>query len=115
LPLYDYLCAECRQVNEILVQRAADAGESLRCPHCGSAEMMKLVSRVNFRMSRKAAYSDDFMHKAVPFLKQQPETAQRFAEGKGSEDARAFHIAERIGQQIDLQLEKNVLRRRSES
>ena len=73
--------------------------------------MVKLVSVVNFKMARKSAYSDDFMHKALPFLRQQPETARRFAEGKGSDDARAFQIAEHIGQKIDRQLEKEVLRK----
>jgi hypothetical protein len=73
--------------------------------------MVKLVSVVNFKMAGKPAYSDDFMHKALPFLRRQPETARRLAEGKGSDDARAFQIAERIGQEIDHRLEKEVLRK----
>jgi putative FmdB family regulatory protein len=111
MPLYDYRCDECRQVTEVLVNRPADAAKPPRCPHCGSARMVKLVSIVNFKMARKSAYSDDFMDKALPFLRQQPETARRFAEGKGSDDARAFQIAEHIGQEIDQRLEKEVLRK----
>jgi putative FmdB family regulatory protein len=111
MPLYDYHCNECRQVTEVLVHRSADAGKPPRCPHCGSPRMLKLVSIVNFKIATKSAYSDDFMHRALPFLRQQPETAHRFAEGKGSDDARAFQIAEHIGQEIDQRLEKEVLRK----
>jgi len=56
---------------------------------------------VGFKIAQRAKYGEDFLHKARPFLRAQKETAQYFAEGKGSEDARTFALAEKIGEHID--------------
>ena len=58
-------------------------------------------SLVRFKVARRAKYSDEFLDKATPFLKTQRETAKYFAEGKGSEDAKTFKLAEQIGERID--------------
>ena len=42
MPIYEYRCAKCGQVTEILV-RGARAGD-LRCEKCGAKEMEKLFS-----------------------------------------------------------------------
>jgi putative FmdB family regulatory protein len=41
MPIYDYSCRECGKVSEILVRTSE--GE-VRCPHCGSGDMGRLVS-----------------------------------------------------------------------
>ena len=56
---------------------------------------------VSFKVAKPSKYSEAFLHKARPFLRAQIETAQYFAEGKGSEDAKTFQLAERIGARID--------------
>ena len=63
--------------------------------------MAKLISRVGFKVAKPAKYGEDFLHKARPFLRAQKETAEYFAEGKGSEDAKTFDLAEKIGERID--------------
>jgi hypothetical protein len=68
---------------------------------CGSAATVKVISRVSFKVARQAKYSEEFLDKAKPFLKRQKQTAEYFAEGKGSEDSKTFHLAEQIGGRID--------------
>jgi hypothetical protein len=58
-------------------------------------------TRPRFKVARRAKYSDEFLDKATPFLKTQRGTARYFAEGKGSEDAKTFKLAEQIGERID--------------
>jgi hypothetical protein len=67
---------------------------------------VKVISRVSFNVARRAKYSEDFLDKAKPFLKTQKQTAEYFAEGKGSEDSKTFQLAERIGERIDRTLAK---------
>ncbi|HWP60216.1 MAG TPA: FmdB family zinc ribbon protein [Candidatus Acidoferrales bacterium] len=110
MPLYDYRCEECHAVSEILV-RLADLQSPPSCPGCGSTRMVRLISPVNFKVARRPAYSEEFIGKSLPFLKRQPETARYLAEGEGSEEARAVHVAERIGREIDRQLETHVFKK----
>jgi hypothetical protein len=46
-------------------------------------------------------------------LRAQKETAEFFAEGKGSEDAKTFQLAERIGESIDRTLAARLPPRKS--
>ena len=73
----------------------------MSCAQCGSRAMSKVISRVSFKVAKPAKYSEAFLHKARPFLRARKETAQCFAEAKGSEDAKTFQLAERIGERID--------------
>ena len=41
MPLYDYLCLECKNTTEILVTRS---NEEPCCPDCGSKKMKKMLS-----------------------------------------------------------------------
>jgi putative FmdB family regulatory protein len=41
MPLYDYLCTECRKTSEILVTRSS---EEPCCPVCGSRKVKKMLS-----------------------------------------------------------------------
>jgi putative FmdB family regulatory protein len=42
MPIYDYKCRECGRVSEVL-QRSLE-GEAIKCPHCGSEDVEKLMS-----------------------------------------------------------------------
>ncbi len=44
MPVYEYRCAECKKKFQVLVGVVADTDEE-RCPHCGSLNATKLVSR----------------------------------------------------------------------
>jgi len=101
MPLFEFHCAKCHVVTEVLCQGAGSENRGVICAQCGSLAMSKIISKVSFKVAKPAKYSEAFLHKARPFLRTQKETAQYFAEGKGSEDARTFQLAEQIGERID--------------
>jgi putative FmdB family regulatory protein len=41
MPLYDFLCLDCRKVSETLVSRSGDLPV---CPDCGSRNLKRLLS-----------------------------------------------------------------------
>ena len=41
MPLYDYLCLDCKKLSEILLTTAAQAPQ---CSHCGSPNLKKMLS-----------------------------------------------------------------------
>lgn len=44
MPIYEYRCAECKRKFERLVLRAEEKPD-LRCPHCKSEQVRRLISR----------------------------------------------------------------------
>jgi putative FmdB family regulatory protein len=101
MPLFEFRCKKCHAVTEVLCQGAGSGNRAVNCARCGSLATSKVISKVSFKVAKAAKYSEAFLHKARPFLRAQKETAQYFAEGKGSEDAKTFQLAERIGERID--------------
>jgi putative FmdB family regulatory protein len=104
MPLFEFRCKKCHAVTEVLCLGSANA--AVNCAYCGSAAMTKVISRVSFKVASRPKYSEDFLDKAKPFLKAQKETVAYMAEGKGSEDAKTFALAEQIGERIDRTLAK---------
>ncbi len=45
MPMYDYRCADCRRRSTVFFRTFSDVSDPI-CPHCRSARMSKLVSRV---------------------------------------------------------------------
>lgn len=45
MPLFEYRCAACSRVTELLVRSAGAPGKPT-CAHCGSRRMSRLLSRV---------------------------------------------------------------------
>jgi putative FmdB family regulatory protein len=45
MPVYEYRCGDCRKRASIFFRSFSDVTEPI-CPHCGSAHLTKLVSRV---------------------------------------------------------------------
>lgn len=101
MPLFEFLCEKCHAITEVLWQGAGSESRAVSCAQCGSRAVSKVISKVSFKVAKPAKYSEAFLHKARPFLRAQKETAQYFAEGNGSEDARTFRLAEQIGERID--------------
>ena len=85
----------------MLIFSFEDSIGAVRCAKCGSRAMSKIISQVSFKVAKAVKYSEEFLHHARPFLRRQRETAEAFAEGKGSEDSRTFALAEKIGERID--------------
>jgi putative FmdB family regulatory protein len=106
MPLFEFQCKKCNAITEALVHGDTAARAAVACAQCGSRATSKIISPVSFKIGKPAKYSDAFLQKAQPFLKSQKETAQFFAEGKGSEDAWTFQLAENFGERIDRTLAK---------
>jgi putative FmdB family regulatory protein len=113
MPLFEFQCKECQAVTEVLCRGARPTKHEATCDQCGSRATAKVISPVSFKVTKSTKYSEDFLHKARPFLRRQKETAEYFAEGKGSEDSRTFELAERIGERIDRTLATRVPSRKS--
>jgi|SRR5579884_2919200 len=59
MPIYEYRCAECRRLASLYYQTfsAASAAEPT-CPHCGSRQLRRLVSRV-FQLKSEDSQLED--------------------------------------------------------
>jgi len=101
MPLFEFRCQKCQAVTEVLCRDAGAAKHRVTCGQCGSNAMANVISRVGFKIAKPAKYGEDFLHRARTFLRAQKETAEYFAEGKGSEDSKTFELAEQIGERID--------------
>ncbi len=106
MPLFEFRCKKCKALTEVLIRRANSDSYGVNCGQCGSAATAKVISSVSFKIARPGKYSEDFLDKAKPFLKTQKQTAEYFADGKGSEDSKTFQLAEQIGERIDRTLAK---------
>jgi len=47
MPIYEYKCSSCSHVSTILVQGFSNP-DNLKCESCGSNELSKIISRVNY-------------------------------------------------------------------
>ena len=101
MPLFEFQCRKCRAVTEVFCRGVGSEHDAVTCGHCGSGATRKVISRVSFKVAKAAKYSEEFLHRARPFLRTQSQTAEFIAEGKGSEDSKTFELAERIGERID--------------
>ena len=57
MPIYEYRCEKCGQVNEFLI---LGREESLRCKQCGSEDLTKLLSAHNTSISSVADFRTRF-------------------------------------------------------
>ncbi len=99
MPLFEFQCKKCEAVTEVFVRRVDSNHHAVTCARCGSRATSKVISRAGFKVAKPAKYSEEFLHKAKPFLKAQKPGL--FAESKGSDDSKTFQLAEQIGERID--------------
>jgi putative FmdB family regulatory protein len=52
MPIYEYVCSECRKRSEIITFRVSESFTP-SCRHCGSGQMERVVSRVRVRLSEE--------------------------------------------------------------
>jgi putative FmdB family regulatory protein len=57
MPIYDYRCAGCRRRISLLFQTFA-AAENAACPHCGSRDLARLVTRFAVVRSEESRLDD---------------------------------------------------------
>ncbi|QJA06125.1 zinc ribbon domain-containing protein [Thermosulfurimonas marina] len=84
MPLYEYLCLECRRISEHLVFREEDF--TPYCRRCGSQKVRKLISRVRVRLSldsRLERLADPALLSGLD--EEDPRRVRRFMEKMGAE------------------------------
>jgi putative FmdB family regulatory protein len=57
MPIYDYRCASCRRRISLLFQTYA-AADGASCPHCGSQDLARLVTRFAVGRSGESRLDD---------------------------------------------------------
>ena len=115
MPLFEFRCKSCGAVTEILARKPTAELATVACTQCGGTDTFKIISQVTFKVAKSTKYSEEFLGNAQPFLKSQKETAEMFAEGKGSDDEKTFQLAEQIGERIDQSLAATPRRRTAKS
>jgi putative FmdB family regulatory protein len=82
MPLYEYICDNCRKKFTLLVGVTAEA-EKPACPHCGSAKYHKIISRV-FRGRSEETALENLGEEDFGDL-EDPTQARHFAKRMGQE------------------------------
>jgi len=54
MPIYEFKCLACQELNEILVMGADDTGVEMKCTKCGSEALERILSSTNFSMGAGA-------------------------------------------------------------
>jgi putative FmdB family regulatory protein len=57
MPIYEYLCLNCKKSFAFLIGVVADSGEP-RCTRCGGKKLRKLISRVARVRSKESSLED---------------------------------------------------------
>ena len=54
MPRYDYRCQSCKK-RSVIFQTYAEYGQKMvKCPHCGSSELQRLIGRVRIARSEES-------------------------------------------------------------
>ena len=54
MPRYDYRCQSCKKRSAIFQTYAEYGRKKVKCPHCGSAELQRLIGRVRIARSEES-------------------------------------------------------------
>lgn len=68
MPIYEYQCADCGAVFEVMQRISAPAPDN--CPECSGANLKKLISKVGFQLKGTGWYETDFKNKDSKTKKQ---------------------------------------------
>lgn len=58
MPIYEYRCAQCEAINEVIQKISDPAPET--CSHCGKGPLEKQMSKTNFALKGSGWYVTDF-------------------------------------------------------
>ena len=50
MPIYEFKCLKCQEYVEILVLGADDDKVQMKCSHCGSEALERIISTTNYSM-----------------------------------------------------------------
>lgn len=108
MPIYEFLCHQCSNITDVYTLRYVIPTHP-KCDSCGSTETEKIVSLTNHRVAVKPKYSSEFVEKSLPFLKSRKELKGVFESNqKESDEAKAMKVSDKIGEQIDRVIHKQL-------
>ena len=100
MPIYEYLCGDCRRAVSLLVMRVSDPTPP-RCPRCGGARLRRLMSRfatIRSEEDRLDALADP--SSLGDLNEDDPKSVARWMKKMGSE------MGEDLGDDVDEALEE---------
>ena len=84
MPIYDYRCQQCRRRCSLLFQTYA-AAEHAACPHCGSRDLTRLVTRFAVMKSEERRLEDLADSSFGDLDENDPASVARFMKKMGKE------------------------------
>jgi putative FmdB family regulatory protein len=100
MPIYEYRCKDCRKKSTYITLSATAALEP-KCKHCGSADMVKLVSRVAiFRSEESRMESLADPSKLAGLDENDPKSVARWMKKMGKE------MGEDLGEDFEQEIEQ---------
>lgn len=63
MPFYRYECGNCGEQFRVLHRNGDDTEEVTKCPHCGSAEVERLLPRIGVIYKGSGYYNTDYRNK----------------------------------------------------
>ncbi len=84
MPIYDYRCQQCRRRCSLLFQTYA-AAEHAACPHCGSRDLTRLVTRFAVMKSEERRLEDLADSSFGDLDENDPRSVARWARRMGEE------------------------------
>lgn len=101
MPIYEYLCKNCKKPFSFLVGVVADSGEPA-CPRCGGKELTKLISRVA-RVKSKDAVLEELADPSKIGDLEDPKAMAQWAKKMGK--ALGEETGENLGEELDQMIE----------
>jgi putative FmdB family regulatory protein len=102
MPIYEYRCADCGKKTQILTLSVKAAVEP-KCRHCGSVNMVKLVSRVAFLRSEESRLESLADPASLAGLDESdPKSVARWMKKMGRE------MGEEAGEDLDAEVDRAV-------
>lgn len=100
MPIYEYRCLGCGRVSSVFV-RSYYTAVAPTCPHCGGAELRKLVSRFAVQKSEESRLDDlSDLSKFGDLDENDPRSVARWARKMGRE------LGEDLGDDFDEMVEQ---------
>lgn len=78
MPIYEYRCRQCGRKARFRFSFAEYDQASPRCPHCGSVEMNRCVSRTIFLRAEESRLEDLMSDDALASMEDDPRAMGRF-------------------------------------
>lgn len=95
MPIYQYKCLKCRKRFEVYLSYDEYGNRAVSCPHCESAEVQRLISRIRFARSEESRLENLADPSALEGLEDDPQALGSMMRKMSSE------MGEEMGPEFD--------------